>query len=450
LSESKGRGRQQAASAVQEAYGALPAGRRLPQHSLSDLLIPFSLAVDLAEGKRRGHAQRVAYIALALAAKVGADPETRLDACYAGLFHDIGTIPAGAGLSGLTRGDERLVFASLPLLSPEEAALEARSSSPELVADRIVDHSVHGARAALDLALPSEAVRGISCHHERWDGTGYPHGLAKQAIPLAGRITALTDHMEAVISQEPSPLAARRNLPHWLARLAGGAADPELVAAAKSLASGDNFWLGLFSEDLAANIAGECGALRESRANRLLAFAERFAELMDSRFNFTAGVSGRVARLSESLGKSMGLPVHRLRLLRIAALLHDVGQLGVPESIMAKPAILTVEELEVLRQHPVHSSEILAGVPGLEEVAQWAAAHHERLDGRGYPEGRAEGQIPLEARILAIADAYVAITSDRPHRRRAEAEDGVRRLYGAAGSQLDAGLVRLFVERVIA
>jgi HD-GYP domain-containing protein (c-di-GMP phosphodiesterase class II) len=117
---------------------------------------------------------------------------------------------------------------------------------------------------------------------------------------------------------------------------------------------------------------------------------------------------------------------------------------------MAKPGILNVEELEVLRQHPSFSREIIAGIPGLEEVAEWVSAHHERPDGRGYPEGFEESEIPLEARILAIADAYVAVTSDRPHRRGVNREDGVRILSSAAGTQLDGALVDLFVEKVVA
>jgi HD-GYP domain-containing protein (c-di-GMP phosphodiesterase class II) len=190
--------------------------------------------------------------------------------------------------------------------------------------------------------------------------------------------------------------------------------------------------------------------LRETKGSRLLSFAERFAEIIDARFDFTTGVSARVAKVAEDLGRAHGLSPSRLRLLRVAALLHDIGQLGVPERIMAKPGILTVEELEVMRQHPNDSSRIVAGVAGLEEVAEWIAAHHERPDGRGYPEGRTSAEIPLESRILAVADAYVAITSDRPHRSKLEREEGLDRLERAGGTQLDAHLVRLFVERGVA
>lgn len=437
-------------AAIDEHEGQVPGSRRLQNHTLSELLIPVSESIDLAEGRQPGHAQGVAYIALRIAARLGLDNEQRLACLYASLFHDVGVIPAGAGLSEIVRGDERRVFSTLPLLTPEESAIEARSSAPDLVVDRIVDHPVHGGRLAQELGLPQEAARAIACHHEQWDGSGYPHGLGGQDIPIAARIAGVADQVESLISRESSPLHARRNMPHWLSRFAATVADPELVAAARSLTAADEFWLGHFAASRETELRHECANLKESRNSRLLSFSERFAEIMDSRFGFTVGVSARVARLAESLGRSIGLPELRLRHLRIAALLHDIGQLGVPERIMAKPGILTVDELEVLRQHPHHSRDIVSQIAGLEEVAEWVGAHHEWPDGRGYPEGRTDSEIPLEARILAIADAYVAITSDRPHRKRVEQEDGINRLRGAAGSQLDPDLLTVFVDRVVA
>jgi putative nucleotidyltransferase with HDIG domain len=440
------RGRQRAE--LDQGFEGAQAAQRLPNHTLSDLLIPISGAIDLAEGRPIGHARRVAYIALRIASTIGLDTEQRLACLYAGLFHDIGVIPAGAGLSELVRGDERRVFSALPLLTPEEAAVEVRASAPDIVVDRVVDHAVHGARHAQELGLPQAAVRAIACHHEQWDGSGYPHGIAGNEIPIAARITSVADQVEALVDQESSPLHARRNMPHWLARFAATVAEPELLSATRALTAGDSFWLGLYGPSLAAELRAECGRLKEQRSPRLLTFAERFSEVMDNRFGFTVGVSSRVAKLSEALGRSIGLPEYRLKLLRIAALLHDVGQLGVPERIMAKPGILSVDELEVLRQHPAYSREIVADIPGLEQVADWVGCHHEWADGRGYPEGRTAREIPLEARILAIADAYVGMTSDRPHRRRMEPEDSLRRLRGASGSQFDPDLLSVFAERV--
>src|SRR5262249_19780910 len=148
----------------------------------------------------------------------------------------------------------------------------------------------------------------------------------------------------------------------------------------------DDFWLGLNSSDLQVELNAACGRLREPRSNRLIPVAEAFARLVDGRFEFTAGVSSQVAKLSTGLGRALGLDELRLQQLHVAALLHDVGQLAVSERIMAKPGILSVEEHEALQLHPHYSHDVIAGIQGLEEVASWVAAHHERLDGRGYPE----------------------------------------------------------------
>jgi HD-GYP domain-containing protein (c-di-GMP phosphodiesterase class II) len=137
-----------------------------------------------------------------------------------------------------------------------------------------------------------------------------------------------------------------------------------------------------------------------------------------------------------------------LKQLRLAALLHDVGQLSMSERILSKPGILSVDEMNLLHMHTVHSHDVVAAIPGMEEVAEWVANHHERMDGRGYPEGRQGDEIPMESRILAICDSYVAITSDRPHRPKAEGKEARERLRSGAGTQLDPELVDLFLAKV--
>jgi HD-GYP domain-containing protein (c-di-GMP phosphodiesterase class II) len=375
------------------------------------------------------------------------DAPTRLAVCYAGLVHDIGVIAAGAGLSDHVVGDERLVFASMPLLDPEEAAAGISKSS-DVVTDRLTEHPIHGARYASELALPQETIRGVAAHHEKWNGSGYPHGLRGQDIPIVGRVVALADQVESLISQA-SPLQARRDLQVLLSTLSGTVADPEIVQAMRSLSAGDQFWLGLLSSDLSSELEALCARQREPKGTRLLSFAETFAEIVDSRFAFMMGVSAKVAKYAEAIGRNAGLSEQRVRQLRLAALLHDIGQLAVSERIIAKPGILSVNEHDLLTVHPLYSRDIIEGINGLAEVAEWVVAHHERLDGKGYPEGRSGDEIPFEARILAVADAYVSITSDRPHRARSESSEAVRRLRAASGTQLDGDVVDILVTSVL-
>jgi putative nucleotidyltransferase with HDIG domain len=423
------------------------ASRRLQQHTISGLLIPVSQALDLAEGRDPGHATRVAYIATSIATALELDKEAQLATLYASLLHDIGTISAGADLAGFTRGDERLVFASLPLLTPDEAVAGA-SDTPEAIVDRVAEHVTHGARAVRELDLPDLVAKAVATHHERWDGAGYPRGMGGDQVPIVGQIVGLADLIESLIDQT-TPLLARRNFAHWLAGFSGKECDPALVEVLRVLGAGDSFWLGLFSNDIVAELYSHSSQVREPKAMRLMSFAESFARLVDTRFSFTVGVSARVSRYAESLGRVAGLTDVRLKQLQIAALLHDVGQLSMSERVLSKPGILSVEELGALHLHTIYSRDVVAGIAGLEEVALWVEAHHERIDGRGYPDGRSGDEIPLESRILAVADAYVAITSDRPHRPKVEGSDARARLEGAAGTQLDADLVEAFLRQVI-
>jgi putative nucleotidyltransferase with HDIG domain len=429
--------------AVERSQGA----KRLQQHTVSGLLIPVSQAIDLAEGRAPGHANRVAYIAASLGEALELNNDQQLATLYAALLHDIGSIAAGAELAGYTRGDERLVFASLPLLSPDEAVAGA-SDTPEAIVDRVADHVSHGARAARELDLSDEVAKGISTHHERHDGGGYPRGLGGGSIPMVGRIVGLADMVESLIDQT-TPLLARRNFAYWLGGFSGKECDPQVVEALRELGAGDSFWLGLFSNDLVGELNMRTARLRESKGMRLVPFAESFSRLVDARFAFTVGVSARVARYAESLGRVAGLSDVRLKQLQVAALLHDVGQLSMSERVLSKPGILSVEELGALHLHTIYSRDVVAGIQGLEEVAEWVEAHHERIDGRGYPEGRSGEEIPLESRILAVADAYVAITSDRPHRPKVEGKEAMERLRGASGTQLDSGLVDAFLRQVV-
>jgi HD-GYP domain-containing protein (c-di-GMP phosphodiesterase class II) len=207
----------------------------------------------------------------------------------------------------------------------------------------------------------------------------------------------------------------------------------------------DDFWLGLYSEELAEALLVLRPAEPPRRERRLLLrFASAFASLVDARSQYTLGHSHRVAEESHRLARAAGLSPEHAQAVRAAALLHDLGRLGVPPRVIAKADILNVGEMHLLRQHPSYSRRILEGLRGMEEVALWVGAHHERPDGRGYPEMMSGPEIPLEARIIGIANVYVALTADRPYRAGLRRDEALKVLEGAAGTQLDPELVRLF------
>jgi HD-GYP domain-containing protein (c-di-GMP phosphodiesterase class II) len=419
--------------------------KRLPVLEPAELVVALSQGLDLAEERPMGHAQRVCYIASVLALEAGLSSEERLALFYAALFHDIGVPMASSALSSLPGVAEDHIFAASPLRSPEQLAGEGSPGVFQAVVQVFHQHSLLGARAVGGLDLPDRVGDIVLAHHERWDGGGYPVGLAREEIPLAARVVALADHAEALIAAEVSALAARRSLAPSLRQLSGSALDPSLVQEVARLCRRDDFWLGLYSEQLAEDLLALRPAEPPRRDKRLLPrFADTFAALVDSRSQYTLGHSHRVAEEARRLARAACLSAEHAQVVRAAALLHDLGRLGVPPRVIAKADILNVGEMQLLRQHPTYSQRILEGLRGMEEVALWVGTHHERPDGRGYPEMLSGPDIPLEARILAVANVYVALTADRPYRAGLHRDEALKVLEGAAGTQLDPELVHLF------
>ena len=156
---------------------------------------------------------------------------------------------------------------------------------------------------------------------------------------------------------------------------------------------------------------------------------------------YTKGHSLRVAEMAVAISKDLGLAPQRIARLEIAALLHDLGKVGISRNILSKPGALTAEEMREIRRHPDIGAGILEGVPFLQDVVPWVEAHHERADGKGYGHGLAGQAIPLEARILAVADSFDAMTSARPYRAPLLEYAALAELRACTGSQFDAIVV---------
>jgi putative nucleotidyltransferase with HDIG domain len=180
---------------------------------------------------------------------------------------------------------------------------------------------------------------------------------------------------------------------------------------------------------------------RDALNGAYLQFIGSLASALDARDPYTAGHSIRVSEYSYAIAKDLGLPEAQLEEVRIGALLHDIGKIGISDLVLQKPGRLTSDEFDLIKQHPVIGRKILEGVHGLAAYLPIVELHHENSDGSGYPYGLREGETPLGARIVHVADAYDAMTSDRPYRRGMSSGIAVETLKRNAGTQFDATVV---------
>jgi HD-GYP domain-containing protein (c-di-GMP phosphodiesterase class II) len=185
-----------------------------------------------------------------------------------------------------------------------------------------------------------------------------------------------------------------------------------------------------------------------TEAAGLRGMASRLMNLLGAKDHFTRRQSDQAVMHALFLGGLLNLPETSLETLRLAAMLHDVGKLGVEDTILRKPGPLNRDEERTLRRHVEVGEAIIRDLPRVAEVLEVVRAHHERHDGNGYPAGLSGSDIPLLARILAIADAYSAMTVDRPYRRRLTGEQAKAELLRVAGAQLDPELVARFLQNL--
>jgi HD domain len=233
--------------------------------------------------------------------------------------------------------------------------------------------------------------------------------------------------------------------------LSGAMAEPGSRAILGQLDRLDNAWM---LRALAMMMVGwVCGSLARSlmrQVDELEAINEQtifaFVRAIDARDPYTARHSEKVASYAVQLAQALGEPPLAVERIRLAGLLHDVGKVSLERSILHKPGRLTDEEWEQVRAHPGMSAHIIGGVERFAQFLPGARHHHERYDGQGYPDGLAGEDIPFDARILAVADAYDAMTSDRSYRAALSHEEALRRLEEGAGTQFDPVCVLAFAE----
>jgi diguanylate cyclase (GGDEF)-like protein/putative nucleotidyltransferase with HDIG domain len=227
----------------------------------------------------------------------------------------------------------------------------------------------------------------------------------------------------------------------------GGTAESVLHAASQGVAAAEQLGRDrtvIYSAEIASLVLAAETRSHEDRGNNLAAVLA-LTEVIDIRDAGTASHSQTVGRYAETIARALGLSGELIERVRLAGILHDVGKIAVPDAVLNKPGPLDDDEFAQMKKHPEVGALIVDGAD-LKDVASWVMAHHERPDGRGYPYGLEGDEIPLEARILSVADAYEAMTVDRVYRGALPVERARAELQRCSGSQFDPRVVEVFLE----
>lgn len=424
--------------------------------TLAELIGAFSYALDITEGQPAGHCLRACWIGSHIGRALGLSPQDLDDLYYTLLLKDLGCSSNAARICELYEADDRAfkqgyktvgtgLAATIHFIASrtaKAASLPRRAmaighilkNGDKIAQELIVARCTRGADIARSLRFSAAVSDGIYHLDEHWDGSGRPDHLRGDAIPLASRIALLAQVADVFHSHAGRNAAIdelRRRSANWL--------DPVLVKAFESVAAREQFWIGLKSPFLEQQVLAFAPTenAREVDDDYLDDIAAAFGKVIDAKSHFTAGHSARVADLAGRTGAAMGILPSRRRWLHRAALLHDIGKLGVSNSVLDKPGPLNEREWVIMRDHAAHTQEILGRVGVLADMAPIAAAHHERMDGSGYPLGLKNDQIRRETRIITVCDYFDALSSDRPYRSAMSRAEALAIMEANIGTAID-------------
>jgi len=279
----------------------------------------------------------------------------------------------------------------------------------------IFDHAENGAMILSKFTLFEPMALIVRHHHDRYLG-GNPTRAVGDDIPLSSRILHLADRIDVLIDHETNIMVQKEPITYKI--LSSDHFDPSLINVFERLSLKESFWLRIVSEDYsylfenATDLFGKVDLTIED----LIAIATIFASVVDASSQYTYRHSFNVAYVAQALAMAQGMDDQKTNQFFLAGLLHDIGKLAVPNTILNKQSKLTEEEFLIMKQHPYYSGLILSKVAGFEEMAHWIGHHHEYDDGFGYPDRLVKEDINPGIRILQIADIFCALVEKRPYR----------------------------------
>ena len=429
-----------------------------PGPRLGEVLAALSLVTDLGEGLPAETAVRTCAVATMLARRTAASEHDARATFYMSLLKHVGCTSFAHERAKLLGGDDMRVVAATQgrdLARPKEVMAAAltlgKGLAPLRAAAIIARAGLHGRRLVQEsataycevaaqvgrrLRLGPDVENALYSSLEAWNGQGFPQGLAGDDIPLATHcehVAELAVYVERVAGSDAALEAVRRQTSRWLHPRIANVFSTIGTSLLQEVNEVDPFELVLELEP--------APVIRLS--DDVDHVAKAFGDVVDLKTPFLHGHASAVADLASTAAGCLRLPERQARDLRLAALLHDVGRAGVSNAVWEKRGPLTTAEWDQVRLHPYHSERVLLRCSALTPLAKIAGLHHERHDGSGYHRQLAGASIPMTARVLAAADAYQAMTSERPHRAALRPDAAAKMLaHDAAKGTFDPEAVR--------
>lgn len=378
------------------------------------LLGACSYALDCVEAElvhvTDKHAKRVAYMSVCMAEQMGIEGESLQDLTACALLHD----------NALTQYIQEELHNDIAGALSREIPLE------------LGVHCVAGERNMKDIPFHTDMTNVVLYHHENADGSG-PFGKKWTEIPLFARIIHLCDLLDQADSTGTFSSDTWRKTEAFLQQAEGSIADKECIEAFK-LAFPEEHFLSLGESDLETRLWKRVPRKKQELSfEQIKALADFFARIVDYKSPFTSTHSVGVAEDAEKLSRFMGFDEETVQKMYLAGALHDIGKVAIGNEILEKPGRLTDEEFAVMKHHAAYTYYILSEIDDFEEIRDWAAFHHERLDGTGYPFGKKASELNTQERIMACVDIYQALTESRPYKQGMQHEKAYGILMDMAG-----------------
>ncbi len=306
-------------------------------------------------------------------------------------------------------------------------------------------HCIRGKLLLESVSWLEPSAKIVRYHHTDWQD--WDTGIDTSYV-LGAQILFLADHLERSVQRDIYILHQHESLISLISSYAGTKIHPRIIEFFMSVVYREEFWLDLVSPRLFSLLLhnGPYKRLGIDLAD-ICTIAELFRNIIDFRSRYTATHSSGVAECAASLARLFGLTPTEVRMVETAGNFHDIGKLVIPNSILNKKGKLTASEIALIKQHPYHTYTILKTIGGLQDIAEWAAFHHEKLDGTGYPFHHGTNAISTQARIIAIADTFTAMSEDRPYRKGLNKRDLIEQLkQDADNSKLDGQIISILFE----